>query len=157
MDHLRSMPNDSEFRPAPRGFTLLELVVVLFLLGLSLAELLPAAKRQLDRMAVLGAREEVAGLLHRARGEALARGTAEVVLTSVPPGAELIAGGDTVTRAEFGDSYGVSLGLSSSRPEARLRFGPLGLGLVASQTLRFRRGDAEALLVISSLGRVARR
>jgi prepilin-type N-terminal cleavage/methylation domain-containing protein len=147
----------SDPRPAFRGFTLLELVVVLVLLGLSMAELLPAARRQLDRMAVLGAREEVAGLLHRARGEALARGGAELVLTSEPPRAELIALEDTLARTKLEDSYGVTLGLSRDRPEARLKFGPLGLGLVASQTVRFRRGDAEALLVMSSLGRVARR
>jgi len=139
------------------GFTLLELVVVLTLLGLSMAGLLPAAKRQLDRLAVLGAREEVAGLLHRTRGEAVARGEAELVLTSVPPRVELIAKTDTLARTKLGESYGVSLGLSRDRSEARLRFGPLGLGLVASQTLRFRRGDAEALLVISSFGRVVRR
>jgi len=132
-------------------------VVVLTLFGLSMAELLPAARRQLDRMAVLGAREEVAGLLHRARGEALARGEAEVVLTSVPPRAELIAGEDTLARTKLEESYGVTLSLSRDRSEARLRFGPLGLGRVASQTLRFRRGDAEVLLVISSFGRAARR
>ena len=166
------MPRPLDLRPAPRGFThrgftrrgfthrgftLLELVVVLTLLGLSMAGLLPAAKRQLDRMAVLGAREEVAGLLHRARGEALARGEAEVILTSVPPKAELIAEKDTLARTKLEETYGVTLGLSRDRSESRLRFGPLGLGIIASQTLRFRRGEAEVLLVISSFGRVARR
>ena len=161
------MQRPLDLRPAPRGFnrrgsnrrgfTLLELVVVLTLLGISMAELLPAARRQLDRLAVLGAREEVAGLLHRARGEALARGEVEVVLTAVPPRAELIAEKDTLARAMLEESSGVTLGLSRDRSEARLRFGPLGLGRIASQTLRFRRGEAEVLLVISSFGRVARR
>lgn len=139
------------------GFTLLELVVALFLLGLAVAQLIPAARHQLHRMAVLGAREEVAGLLHRARGEAVARGGAEIILTSAPPLVELIASGDTLERVDLEESYGVSLGLSRDRSQARLVFGPLGLGRVASQTLRFLRGREEARLVVSSLGRVARR
>ena len=156
MGHLRPMPSIIEHPATRHGFTLLELVVVLALLGVAIAELLPAARSQLDRMAVLAAREEVAGLLHRTRGEAMARGEAELVLTSVPPEAELVVRGDTLARARLEAAYGVTLMLSRGRPEARLTFGPLGLGRVTSQTLRFRRGDAEARLVISSLGRVAR-
>lgn len=140
-----------------QGFTLMELAVVLALLGLAISHLLSAARYQADQMAVLGAREDLAGILHRARTEAISRGGAEVVLTSSPPSAELLAGEDTLARAPIGESYGVALGLSRDRAEARLRFGPLGLGLVASQTLGITRGDAEAFLVVSSLGRVTRR
>ena len=108
-------------------------------------------------MAVLGAREEVVGLLHRARQAAIARGGAELLLRADPPHADLLAGSDTVGVARLGDRYGVALTLSGGRPEALLAFGPLGLGRVASQTLSFRRGEAETRLVVSSLGRVARR
>lgn len=131
--------------------------MVLALLGLAISHLLSAARHQADRMAVLGAREDLVGILHRARTEAISRGGTEVVLTSSPPSAELLAGENTLARTPIGESYGVALGLSRGRAEARLRFGPLGLGLVASQTLGITRGDAEAFLVVSSLGRVTRR
>ena len=127
------------------------------LLGLGLTQAIPAARHQLDHMAVVAAREETAGLFHRAREEAVARGRAEIVLTAVSPQVELLAGGDTLTRSNLETAYGVSLGLSGNGQKARLAFGPLGLGRVTSQTLRFHRGRAEALLVISGLGRVARR
>jgi prepilin-type N-terminal cleavage/methylation domain-containing protein len=151
------MPNHHFSHLTVRGFTLVELVVVLTLLGIAVSFLLPAARRQRDRMAVLGAREEVAGLLHRVRGEAIARGVAELALTTTPPVAEILSADDTLARARLEETYGVTLGLSRNRQEARLVFGPMGLGRVASQTLRFRRGDEEALLVVSSLGRAVRR
>jgi prepilin-type N-terminal cleavage/methylation domain-containing protein len=140
-----------------QGFTLMELALVLALLGLTISHLLSAARYQADRMAVLAAREDLAGLLHRARTEAISRGGAEVVLTTSPPLAELLSGEDTLARTPIGEAYGVALGLSRGRAEARLRFGPLGLGIVASQTLGITKGEAEAFLVVSSLGRVTRR
>jgi hypothetical protein len=51
----------------------------------------------------------------------------------------------------------VSLELSRGRSEVCLAYGPLGIGLVASQTLRLHRGTKEASLVVSSLGRAVRR
>jgi type II secretory pathway pseudopilin PulG len=143
-------------RPGLAGYTILELLTVMVLMGLSMSVLLPAARRQVDRMAVLGAREEVAGLFHRARSEAIARGGARVVLVAEPPRAELLAGNEVLARAHLNDEYRITLTLSSGRPEAELIFDALGLGRVASQTLRFSRGRAEVRLVVSSLGRVAR-
>ena len=134
----------------------MELAVVIALLGLAVSHLLSTARSQSDRMAVLGAREELVGLLHRAGTEAISRGGAEVVLSSLPPSAELLSGEDTLARAPIGEAYGVALGLSRGRAKVRLRFGPLGLGLVASQTLHITKGEAEAFLVVSSLGRVTR-
>ena len=142
---------------SPSGHTLLELVVVLSLFGLAVAQLLPAAGRQRNRMAVLGAREAVAGLLHRARGEAVARGGVEVSFLAEPPLVQLVAPGDTLERVDLQERYGVTLALSRGRTQARVAFGPLGLGRVASQTLRFQRGGEEVRLVVSALGRVARR
>ena len=138
------------------GFTLLEMVVVLALLGLGIPPLLHVARRQNDRMAALAAREAVAGLVHRARQEALALGGSEVVLRVEPPEAALVARGDTLARARIQEIFGVELGLSRSRLESVLKYGPLGLGQVSSQTLTFRRGTTEILLVVSALGRVSR-
>lgn len=142
--------------PGGAGFTLLELMAVLLLSGLVMAHLLPAARRQLDRMAVLGAREEVAGLFQRARAEAVARGGANLILTSEPPSVELRAGEEVLARSSLEEEYGVTLTLSRNRAQAELLFDPLGIGRVASQTLRFSRSGTEVRLVVSSLGRVVR-
>ena len=157
LGHLGPMESTPRFRLGPEGFTLLELIVVLALSAISLSVLLPAARRQVDRMAVLGAQEEVAGLFHQARALALARGSSEIVISSTPPRVQLLSVRDTFAGAELQSRYGVNIGLARGRSEARLRFGPLGLGQIASQTIRFRRGEEESLLVISSLGRVAPR
>jgi Tfp pilus assembly protein FimT len=144
------------FRPPGAGSTLLELITVLALLGLVLAELLPAARSQMDRMAVLGAREDVAGLLQRARAEAVARGGATLVLAADPPSAEVRVGQEILAWSHLDREYGVTLSLSRNRPRAVLVFDPLGLGRISGQTLRFRRNGVEARLVVSSLGRVTR-
>ena len=144
------------FRP-PSGFTMVEMISVLALLGLGLATLLPAARRQLDRMSVLAVREEVVGLLHRARQEAISRGGSELVLNTQPPSAWLLVSSDTLFLVPLGEDGDVTLLLSRNRVEARLHFGPLGLGRVSSQTLRFGKGEEEASLVVSALGRVVRR
>lgn len=151
------MPSTCGWFSFRTGFTLLELVAVLALLGVGLASLIPAARHQLDRMAVLGARDEVEGLLHLARQEAIARGSSDVILSVQPPKAILIAGSDTLFDADIGKTRAVTLSLSRDRSEVRLSFGPLGLGRIASQTIRFQRGSALATLVVSSLGRVVRR
>ena len=139
------------------GFTLVELVTVLLLLSISLTALLPAGRKQLDRMAVLGAREEVTGLLHRARFEAVAHGGAVLTLKAAPGTVTLSAAGEVVSRVALADEYRVEFTLSRNRSEAEITFDPLGLGRVASQTLGFFRGGAEAHLVVSSYGRVVRR
>ena len=148
----------SPFLPGkPTGFTLLELMVVLALLGVSISGLIHAARGQTERMSVLAAREAVVGLLHRARQEAVSRGGSELVVRTQPPSVSLIAGLDTLTTLGLAADFGVEISLSRGREEATLRYGPLGLGQIASQTLRFRKGGSEALLVVSSMGRVTRR
>jgi type II secretory pathway pseudopilin PulG len=144
--------------PSAPAFTILEILALLAVLGSTLAVSLPAARHQLDRTAVLAAREEVAGLFHRARAEAVARGGASLLLSADPPVVELAGGQELLARCRLEDQYGarLTMTLSGGRMEAALRFDALGLGRVASQTIRFSRGEAEAVLVVSSYGRLAR-
>jgi hypothetical protein len=107
-------------------------------------------------MAVVGAREALAGLFHQARFEAITHGAARVHLLRSPPSAELLVGGFVVERVELRKEYRASLRLSRDRAEAEIPYDALGLGRVASQTLRIERGDAEATLVVSAYGRVRR-
>ena len=103
------------------------------------------------------AREEAARLFAEARWAAVGEGAATVVVNADPPwGAVVTAAGDTTKLTELG-AGGVSLRLSRGRANSRVRFGPLGLGLVSSQTLTFELAGEERQLVISSMGRVSRR
>jgi prepilin-type N-terminal cleavage/methylation domain-containing protein len=139
------------------GFTLLELITVVTLLGLALGELLPAGRSLLDRMAVVSAREAAVGLFHRVRMEAVTRGGARLVVESSPPMLRVLSGSSSQIVKEVPVPDGVTLELSRGRLKVELRFDAMGLGRVASQTLVFQRGEARATLVVSSLGRVTRK
>lgn len=151
------LPKGEVRRVARRGFTLLELVTVVTLVGLALAEALPAARTLMDRMAVVGAREAAMGVFHRARMEAVARGGARMVLVASPAAVELWSDGNLRLGLDLAGEFGIEMTLSAGGEVAEIGFDPLGLGRVASQTLTFTREKARAGLVVSSLGRVTRR
>lgn len=144
-------------RPARSGHSLIEIAVVLAILAALVPPVLGSAGRLRTSVVLRRAQEEAARLFADARWIAVAAGGATVVLTAEPPGGVVVnPAGDTVRTAVLGTG-GVSLGLSRGRARSRVRFGPLGLGLVSSQTLTFRLAGEERRLVISSLGRVSRR
>jgi len=146
-------------RPLPDGgpidgHTLIELIAVLLIGSLALAVGLPAAEAQRDRWAVAGSREAVVGAVTRARAAAITRGGASLF---VDPAGDSIWWGGAWGRSDATDlrtEFGVDLGPEG--PLFELRFGPLGLGRVASRTLVLRRGDAAASLTLSAYGRVRR-
>lgn len=107
-------------------------------------------------MAVVAAREATVGLFHRARLEAVARGGATLTLDAEPALLTLSHGGTVLAVEDLAGEHGVTLGLTRGRETVTLVFDALGLGRVASQTLRFRRGEALRILVVSSYGRVVR-
>lgn len=139
------------------GYSLIEIAMVLVILA-ALAPPLIGSAGDLRRSFLLNrAREEAARLFAEARWTAVSRGGATVILNAVPPwGAVVTAAGDTTRTALLG-AAGVSLRLSRGRSRSRIRFGPLGLGLVSSQTLTFELEGEQRRLVVSSLGRVSRR
>ena len=139
-----------------RGYTLLELSAVLALMAVAVAILLSAPEGTRDRWAVESAREQVAGLLAEARTAAVAWGGATVHLSATEAAAWYEAGGVERRRVELAEDVDLELLLPRARTDAELRYDALGLGQVASQTLRFRRGAAEATLVVSGYGRVRR-
>lgn len=151
------MSNSHSFPLERTGFTLPELAMVVLLMNLALAALVPAARSQMDRMATLGAREELAGLLQRARFEAVSYGGAVVRFDADSCTVDLEAGGEVSIRAALQGEYGVEMTLSGDRSESEVFFDQMGLGRVASQTVLLTRGRAEAGIVISSYGRVVRR
>lgn len=127
------------------------------LLGVLVGMGLPPLAALRDRMAVRGARESAVGLFAEARARALVAGEAVVLATESPPELRVRAPGEPTSAVELTSEYGVSLDIPGPPRRAALRFDALGIGRMASRTLLFRRGSAEAGLVVSAYGRVRRR
>ena len=139
------------------GSSLVEIVMVLVILA-AMAPPLIGSAAELRRSFLLNrAREEAARLFTEARWTSVSEGGATVILNADPPWGAVVTAGNDTTRVTALGTGGVSLRLSRGRASSRVRFGPLGLGLVSSQTLTFELDEAERRLVISSLGRVSRR
>ncbi len=142
---------------AQGGYSLIEIAVALAIVAALAPPVAASASRLRAVYAVRRAQENAALLFTAARWAAVRDGRATIELVAAPPRGRVIsANGDTVLTADLGQG-GVTLRLSGDRATSRVRYGPVGLGWVASQTLRFARAGHERALVISSLGRVSRR
>lgn len=140
-----------------RGFTLVELLVVLALAAVLAGAAWPLGRGSLDRLHVVTAREELYGLVYRARGLATRTGSATITINLDVGRASLTDGYSTeVDRVDLG-SRRVDVSTTGSSSTVALRWNGLGWGIVASRTLVLRRGAAEARLVVSSRGRASRR
>lgn len=139
------------------GYTLLEITAALVLFAVAASAALPRLDRALDGFAVRSARERVAGLAALARARAPGLGGAWVLVREAP-GAVRVEARDTVlVRLGEDELDGVQIEVAGARTEAIFHYDALGVGRVASGALRFRRGDRESSLVISSYGRIHRR
>ena len=139
-----------------RGFTLLELAGVLALLALTASLSFPLGRSAKERLSVVGAREELVGLITRARGEALRRGGSSLIIVRDPPEIRVEANGAILHRVDLGATWRIELVLSGGRPSVELRFGSSGLGRMAARSVTLTRGSAVARLIISAYGRVRR-
>lgn len=139
------------------GYTLLEMTVVTSLAALVLAAGIPAAHRSIDRMAVVGAREGLVGMIVRTRAEARARGEATLVVDARSGLARIQSAMGVVDSLDLDAAFGVRVETGATDRPAILEFDALGIGRVASRTISVRRGSARAEVVVSSYGRVSRR
>ena len=131
--------------------------MVLGLLSLLLSLSLPLGRRTLDLWTVRAVRDQALAALHLTRMEARSRGGAVLEVDGVAGTLAALASDSVLwVRREPGEA-GVSISLPDGSLRTAVSFDALGLGVVASRTLVFRRGRAEARLVISSRGRGARR
>ena len=139
-----------------RGFSILELVCALGLMAVGVSVLLPAARSVDDRLAVVAAREELIGLVVRARGQALIHGGATVVVEARPPRAWITAGRTIQEHVDLWGRHGAEIMISGGRPRVELDFDATGLGKMAGRSITVRRGVATARLVVSAYGRIRR-
>ncbi|HEX6640662.1 MAG TPA: prepilin-type N-terminal cleavage/methylation domain-containing protein [Thermoanaerobaculia bacterium] len=139
-----------------RGYTLIEILVVLALLALAIGIEYPGTRAASDAWAVRAARDAVAASLAGARAAALTQRGAEVLL--VPDvGTVLIRAGEAlpVPRLELTRDWGVALRSPGFGGDTiSIRYDALGVGRIANRTLRFERGRAVAGLTVSAYGRV---
>lgn len=139
------------------GYSIIEIAALLAILAALAPPLLGSATQLRTSFYLSRSQEEAARLFAEARWVAIGQGGATLEFAASPPrGIVISATGDTVAMAGIGEG-GVALQLSRGRPTATIRYGPLGLGLVSSQTMRFSLAGEERSLVVSSLGRVSRR
>ena len=139
-----------------RGFTLFELTGVLTLLALAASLSFPMGLSVRDRLSVTGAREELVGVIARARAEALRRGGASLIVVRHPAEIRIEASGELLHRVDIGATWRTELVLSGGRPTVELRFDASGLGRMAATSVTFTRGSAVARLIVSAYGRIRR-
>ncbi len=111
-----------------RGFTLIDVLVVLVLLGIMAAVTIPALGRVAAGDPLSGAADEVTGVLRQARKTAVERG--KMVQVTIAPGEARywvwITGDDTSVLAEGTFALGTAVGLIADTPRALVRFSPRG-------------------------------
>lgn len=134
------------------GFTLLELVLVLMLVGVLLALAVPRLSALRDRSAVGSAMSELGTSFSTAREAAMSRRATVAVLLDTAAGAvEVRSAGQSLLRRPLRSIYGIVL--SSNRDSAVYDARGLGYG-VTNLTIIVRRGTMVDTLTMSRLGRV---
>ena len=125
---------------------------MLAIIGLASAMVVRQLGLYLDRAAVRSAIVEAAGVVARARDEAVAKRTpVSVRFDTTADALELRMAGALLSRAALGHAHGVSL--SANRDSLAYDLRGLGYG-AANLTLIARRGRAADSLVVSRLGRL---
>ncbi len=135
----------------------MELVVSLAVIAAVVGLAAPRLAVLRDRVEVRAVREDLVGLVARARSAGVTRGGATLVLEAEPPAGRVLAGDSLLHFMRLGRSdHPPRLVLPSGRAEVSFDFDALGIGRFASGTVAVRRGEAEAGIVVSSYGRVRR-
>jgi prepilin-type N-terminal cleavage/methylation domain-containing protein len=138
-----------------RGYTLIELIVVMALLGVLLAMALPPMLRWRDAAAVRSARDELAAGLAWTRVAAATHGGAALVLDPATGRFWTRAHGRDAGSVDLAARYGVRLDPGTPDPVV-FYYDALGIGRLSNRTIRVRRGRAEGGVTVSAYGRYRR-
>lgn len=135
-----------------RGFSLLELVLVIALGGILLAIAVPPLAGARDRIEVRAAAGHIAAAHQRARIMAIAR--SQVLVLSIDS-AMLSIRPRNLTPALWSEPGPEVSGVSLAGPTRHFTFSPQGFSLgLSNATMHLSRGAATRTVVISRLGRV---
>jgi len=142
-----------------QGTTLTDLIVALAVISIILTAAAPRFGRARDAFATRAARDVAAATVEQARSLASGRGTARIVID--PSAGTLTLEAPTGVRAapplSLADGFGVRLSVDGhAGGPVVLDYNALGLGIIASRTIRFQRGGIEAGISVSTYGRVRR-
>ena len=137
---------------ARSGYTLVELLVVVTLIGIALAIAIPRGLRVLDRLSVHAAAGDAAAMLSHARTLALAGHAAVAVHVDAATGMLRVQRGvEVLLTRNIGQAHGVQLGNTRDS----LAFDAWGLGVgAANLSITLRRGAVAETVFVSRLGRV---
>ena len=142
-----------------QGTTLTDLITAMAVISNILTAAAPRYVRARDAYAARAARDVAAAALEQARTLAAGRGTARIVID--PPAGTLIVEAPAGVRARqplrLSQGFGISMSVDGhAGGPVVLDYNALGLGIIASRTIRFQRGGAEAGISVSTYGRVRR-
>jgi prepilin-type N-terminal cleavage/methylation domain-containing protein len=135
-----------------RGFTIIEITVVLALVAILSTIVLPKAGGFIDSIKVRGAVTEIDALFSTARHVAIARAAQSTLEIDPARGVILVrVGSDTLQTRELEESQGVAL--RSTRNS--ITYSPTGIGYGAGNlTLTVTRNRVADTIYVSRLGRV---
>ncbi|MEO5589783.1 MAG: GspH/FimT family pseudopilin [Gemmatimonadaceae bacterium] len=138
-----------------RGFTIIELTIVLAIASILTAMIVPRAGTFIDKIEVRGAVTEIESLFSLARHAAIARGSQVTLNIDNTRGIILItAAADTIQSRPVGAAHKVTL--SANRPG--ITYSPIGVGYGAANfTLLVSRNRTTDSVLVSRLGRVRHR
>lgn len=148
-------------RASRSGFTLIEMLIVMTLMGLMGMFALPKLRGTTNSMSVRSARQQTAEMLIVARASAVRSGadarfirSGNVVRVIADSNGTLV----TIAARDLYSSLGVTLTTGGTAPRDTVRFDPRGqaIGLTGPSTLRFTSGTSHDSVCVSKLGKVAR-